>query len=82
MMKGALIMDFEKQFIDGRWVKSSAKHFIEVENPATGEFFARVPAGTAEDVNQAAHAACRAFPGWAATPLSERIALMKKLLGV
>ena len=38
--------DFTKQFIDGAWVDSTSGTFIEVENPATLERFARVPKGS------------------------------------
>lgn len=73
-------MDFKKLYINGQWVDSASGQFIDVENPATMKVFARVPAGNAEDLDKAARAAHAAFPGWAATPLSERIALMKKML--
>ena len=53
---------FEKQFIDGEWTPSTSDAFIEVENPATLEHFARIPDGTVEDVSRAVEAADRAFP--------------------
>lgn len=74
-------MDFEKVYIDGQWVPSVSGDFIEVENPATMQKFARVPAGNAADVDAAAKAAKKAFPAWAARPMAERIELMKKMLG-
>lgn len=73
-------MDFEKLYINGEWVPSESGEFIEVENPATMQTFARVPAGNGADVDKAAKAAHAALPGWAATPLAERISLMKKML--
>ncbi len=73
-------MDFEKLYINGQWVPSASGEFIDVENPATMQTFARVPAANAEDVDKAAKAAHAAFPGWAATPLEKRIELMKKML--
>ena len=47
-----------------------------VVNPATEEEIARIPAGTAEDVDRAVAAAREAFDGWAATPASERSELL------
>ena len=47
-------MDFEKLYIDGQWIPGASGQFIEVENPATGEMFAKVPRGNAEDVDRAA----------------------------
>lgn len=75
-------MDFEKLYIDGQWISGASGTFIEIENPAEMKPFARVPAGNAADVDAAARAAARAFPGWAATPLSERIALMETMFGI
>lgn len=71
---------FERQFIDGEWTPSSNPDFIEVENPATFEHFARIPDGTVEDVDRAVEAARQALPAWRATPLEERRALMLKFL--
>ena len=75
-------MDYEKMYINGEWIPGASGDFIEVENPATLEKFAKVPAGNGVDVDKAAKAAHAAFPAWAATPLSERIALMEKFLTI
>lgn len=75
-------MDFSKLYIDGAWVESASGKMIDVENPATREIFASVPAGNGEDVARAAEAAYAAFPGWMATPLERRIELMEKFLEI
>lgn len=75
-------MNFEKIYINGQWVPGSTGQFIDVENPATREIFAKVPAGNAKDVDAAAKAAHRALPVWSATPLKERISLMKRFLEI
>lgn len=62
----------DRLFVDGRWLTSADDRFIPVENPATEEVIARVPHGSADDVDRAVDAARRAFPGWAATPVAER----------
>jgi len=49
---------------------------IAVLNPATEEEIARIPAGTAEDVDRAVTAARAAFDGWAAKSPQERGALL------
>lgn len=64
-------MDYEKLYITGEWIPGASGTFIDVENPATREIFARVPAGNAEDVDKAAKAAHAAFPAWAAKTLDE-----------
>ena len=38
--------DFEKHYINGEWTPSEDDAWIEVENPATLERFARIPDGT------------------------------------
>ena len=77
-----IILDYTKLYIDGEWVPGASGEMIDVENPATREYFAKVPAGNGEDVDKAAKAAYAAFPAWAAMPLSARIELMKKFLEI
>ncbi|MDX3107609.1 aldehyde dehydrogenase family protein, partial [Nonomuraea angiospora] len=64
-------------YIGGSWTASASDEFIDVVNPATEEIIDRVPAGSPDDVESAAGAARRAFPGWSETAASER----GKLLG-
>lgn len=75
-------MNFEKLYINGQWISSRSGELMGVENPATQEIFAKVPAGNAEDVDAAAKAAHHALPAWRATPLSEKIVLMKRFLDI
>jgi aldehyde dehydrogenase (NAD+) len=75
-------VNFEKLYIDGQWVDGASGKFIDVENPATRQIFARVPAGNGEDVDKAAKAAHAALPEWSALPLSVRINLMEKFLSI
>lgn len=75
-------MDYEKLYINGEWIPGASGEFIEVENPATREIFARVPAGNGDDVDKAAKAAYAAFPAWAKKPLAERITLMERFLAI
>lgn len=70
---------FKRQMIDGIWVESHSPATLRVTSPVTGEELARIPAGDERDAVQAINAAKRAFSGWAATPLEERIRLMKEL---
>lgn len=59
-------------YIDGIWQPSTTRETISVENPATGEQIATIPAGTPQDVDAAVAAAKRAFPAWAALSREER----------
>lgn len=63
--------------IDGRGHMGSGS--MEVLNPATGEVLGAIPAGTEQDVDLAVAAAKAAFPGWRATPASERGLLVSAL---
>ena len=36
-------MDYTKLYINGEWVDSNSKEFIEVENPATREIIGEYP---------------------------------------
>jgi aldehyde dehydrogenase (NAD+) len=74
-------MDRDRLYADGQWVAPLGGGTIPVENPATETVFARVPAGTAADVDRAVTAARRAFPGWAATPPGDRAAHLERLHG-
>jgi benzaldehyde dehydrogenase (NAD) len=62
-------------FSDG-WV--DAPETIESFEPATGEVLATAGAGNAESVTKAAESAARAQRDWGATPISERIAVIRR----
>ena len=66
-------------YINGAWVKPAVPHDFDVIDPATEEACAVISMGSKADVNKAVAAAKAAFPGWAATPLEQRLALMEKL---
>jgi acyl-CoA reductase-like NAD-dependent aldehyde dehydrogenase len=55
---------------------------MEVLNPATGEAIAHVPAGTAEDVDEAVDLAKKALPGWLDSTPGERAEMLLKLADV
>ncbi|MGD1957125.1 MAG: aldehyde dehydrogenase family protein [Sphingomonadales bacterium] len=65
-----------KMLINGALVDSD--QHIDVVNPATGEPFAQAPDCSAAQLDQAVAAARNAFPGWRATPIEERAALLIK----
>ncbi|MEV7591060.1 aldehyde dehydrogenase family protein [Streptomyces sp. NPDC089922] len=72
---------YTDQWIDGAWVASDAEGRLVVTDPSTERPLATVPAGTARDADRAARAAAAAFEGWAATPLRERVALLRRVVG-
>jgi malonate-semialdehyde dehydrogenase (acetylating) / methylmalonate-semialdehyde dehydrogenase len=52
---------------------SVACELLDVYNPATGAVIARVPLSGAAEVAAAVQAAHRALPGWANTPIKDRV---------
>ncbi|MBS1301499.1 NAD-dependent succinate-semialdehyde dehydrogenase [Loktanella sp. SALINAS62] len=69
----------QQNLIDGRWVDADSSATFDVTDPATGEVIATVPNSGAAETRRAIDAAHAAFPAYAAMPLGERVALMRKL---
>jgi malonate-semialdehyde dehydrogenase (acetylating) / methylmalonate-semialdehyde dehydrogenase len=66
-------------FINGRWIESSAAEWTDVTNPATGETIAKTPLSDASEVAAAVEAAATAYPEWRRTPPEDRIQPLFKL---
>ncbi len=67
-------------YIGGQWTDpASGTQTMAVENPATEETVAQIALGTSADVDRAVAAARAALPGFAATPVAERIALLRRI---
>ena len=73
-------MEKYSMVIGGKLVQAACT--FDVINPATGETFASVPAGTVADLNAAVAAARTAFPAWSRTPDAERKGLVHALAGL
>ena len=54
----------------------TAKEHGDVFNPSTGEVIARVPLGTAADVDAAVQGARTAFTSWSTVPAPKRAAIL------
>lgn len=75
--------DTARFFIGGRWVEPAQGGSRSVViNPATEEVVAEVALGTRADVDRAVDAAAAAFPGFSASPVAERIALIESVIEV
>lgn len=70
-----------RMYVDGKFVQAASGKTFPVYNPATGEIIAHVPEAESQDVDQAVHAARRAFDEgpWARMSASERGRLIWKL---
>lgn len=68
-----------QMFVGGQWTDSASGEWIESECPFTRKVWARVPAGTAGDIDRAVKAADAAFPAWSRTTGAERAKLLRRL---
>ncbi|MGX9250014.1 NAD-dependent succinate-semialdehyde dehydrogenase [Pantoea ananatis] len=64
--------------INGEWVQAQDRGVIEVNNPATGDIIASVPAMSALDTTNAIKSAQTAFIGWRQLAAKERTALLRR----
>ena len=71
-MASKLFVEKVPNYVNGKWVESSAKDVLELTNPATGERLGSCPVGSASDVDAAVQAARAAFPAWSETPTPVR----------
>ncbi|MCC0062772.1 MAG: aldehyde dehydrogenase family protein [Defluviimonas sp.] len=67
-------------YIDGAWVAPLAQHDHPVIDPSTEDPCAIISLGAVADADRAVAAAKAAFPAWAATPPSERRAIVARIL--
>src|ERR671933_796867 len=70
-----------QMFVGGQWVDAADGGTFESQNPYTGETWALVPRGRAEDANRAVEAADRAFRegAWPSMTASARGQLLRRL---
>ncbi|MCW2603829.1 MAG: aldehyde dehydrogenase [Pseudonocardiales bacterium] len=69
----------DQLYIGGEWVAPIGTGVIEVHNPTTEQLIGQIPAGSAEDMDKAVHAAAAALPSWLATPPGERAAYCERI---
>ena len=69
-------------YINGAWVAPAQANDFAVIDPSTEEACAVISLGDKADTDAAVAAAKAALPGWMATPVAERIALVEKLIEI
>ncbi len=69
----------DKFYINGQWVAPAGTEVLDVVDASSEQVMGRVPAGVAEDANQAVEAASAAFENWGMTTPQERQVYLKKL---
>ena len=65
-------------YIDGAWVTPKSGAILSVENPATGEVIATIPAAGPVETQAAIDAAAKAFPAWSAMSANQRGVFLRK----
>jgi len=68
-----------KLLIDGKFIDSKTKQWIDVHNPATQEVVSRLPECTPEEFNAAVASSKEAFATWRDTPVPTRSRVFFKL---
>ena len=71
-----------KQYINGRFVKSTSTETIEILNPCTEEVLSLMPTGSVSDANEALDAAQNAHHGWKSLTAVERASYLYKMANV
>ncbi len=69
-------------YIDGQWVDPASPSWLDMIDPATETAVGRLAMGSAPDVDRAVAAARRAFPGYSATSVADRVALLRRIVKV
>ncbi|MGZ8852903.1 MAG: CoA-acylating methylmalonate-semialdehyde dehydrogenase [Thermoanaerobaculia bacterium] len=67
-----------RNYIGGAFVDGNGAQYLDVTNPADGSVISRVPLSGQSEIDRAVQAAKKAFPGWAATPIKERVQVFFK----
>jgi malonate-semialdehyde dehydrogenase (acetylating)/methylmalonate-semialdehyde dehydrogenase len=71
-----------KNYINGEWIDSKGSMYYDVLNPAFNTVIARVPSGSAEDIDDAAGKAQKAFSLWRNTPATQRVQYLFKMKSI
>ncbi|KVX45681.1 aldehyde dehydrogenase family protein [Burkholderia cepacia] len=72
----------QQSYIDGQWLDPADAKAIDVIDPSTARPYAQLRIGGAADVDRAVGAARRAFDTYSRWPVSERVALLRRVLEI
>ena len=79
--EGSLVNFKERydNFIGGQWVPPVDDEYMDNVSPINGEVFCQVPRSKEADIEKAIDAAEKAQPGWGATSVQDRAAVLLKI---
>jgi malonate-semialdehyde dehydrogenase (acetylating)/methylmalonate-semialdehyde dehydrogenase len=69
-----------QNYINGEWIDSTAREFVEIKNPARGELLCECPLSTKGDMESAIQAAQDAYADWRNTPPVARARYLHRLI--
>jgi aldehyde dehydrogenase (NAD+) len=69
-------------YIDGKWIEPAAPSWFEMVDPATEASIGRLALGNAADVDRAVTAGRRAFTGYSAVSVADRIDLLRRIVTI
>lgn len=69
-------------FIDGKFVDSTTKDWIDLHDPATNEIVTRVPKSTPDEMQAAVESAKRAYKTWSQTSILTRQQVMLRFQAI
>ncbi|MCA8111880.1 aldehyde dehydrogenase family protein [Burkholderia cepacia] len=72
----------QQSYIDGQWLDPADAKAIDVIDPSTARPYAQLRIGGAADVDRAVGAARQAFDTYSRWPVSERVALLRRVLEI
>lgn len=67
-------------YLNGQWKKPITDDWIDVENPATKQIIAQVPAAKKDDVDVAVEGAKKALSSWRLSSLESRVEYVEKMI--
>lgn len=81
-MKIPELQDKYQLFIGGQWKDASDGKTFQTTCPADGRVLAQCAEATREDVDEAVHAAWKAFESWKHVPVNQRAAILNKIADI
>lgn len=72
-------MEYIQNYINGELLPPLSGDYIDNYNPAIGQVYSYIPDSDHRDIDLAAEAAQKAFPGWSTTPAQERSHILMRI---
>ena len=72
-------MNYQKFYINGKWVDPISKDLLDVINPANEEVITQISLGNKQDLDIAVISAKNSFNAWSISSVELRLSLLNKL---